>query len=112
MARKVLEAATVKKPKTKGKARKNNHKSELELLREENRTLKSIIRHLKKDISGLSKDHKRLEDLEEIVQDEIVPFEQDTKCPECLRGNISIVSMGPRSMEVCNQCYHRRVIRE
>lgn len=102
------EALITKKPATKAKSR--THKSELELLREENRNLKSEVRNLKKRLSRANKQQHHDEEVHEFLQDYLKQEEHDVNnvCPDCGRNTLTEVNLGPRILYVCNECRYRR----
>lgn len=99
-------------PKTRGKSRNKNHKPEAEQLRDELRTLKTIVKHLKKQLAQYQKDEQRLEDLQGIAQEALLEQEHNNqKCSACGKGNINLVELGPKSMLKCNVCEYWRLLK-
>lgn len=98
-------------PKTRGKSRNKNHKPDSEQLRDEIRTLKSTIRHLKKLIAQYQKNDSRLEELEMIAEESNEVAIPHDGCPNCFKGSMNIVELGPRSMLSCNMCNYWKVLK-
>lgn len=96
--------------------RKREETDEIETLQKEIRELKALNRSLVKQIKKLSKGANRIQELEEILQDE---FENKSKespketkkagyCPKCVEGELSLVSLGEKAYSFCSHCSYRK----
>lgn len=92
---------------------KSRERSEVELLRAENKRLTKQVKELQRTLGRLQKRSHRVEELEEIFQD----LEFDTvekyspktnKCPECLEGSLEDIDLGVRKMTKCTKCTYRK----
>jgi uncharacterized protein with PIN domain len=86
---------------------------------------KSIIRKQKKIINELRKEAGRgkkikdhYEDLEQELTEHLMDIEQENtfianedSCPECLKGNLEKIPLGPRKMIKCDSCNYSKVIK-
>jgi hypothetical protein len=97
-------------------AKKSKERSEVEHLRATVKSQRSLIKHLKKEIGRAQKRQHVYEDLEDKVaelhlEDEIEESQlvSDDKCPECDKGRLEIIDLGPRKMLVCDNCKYRKV---
>ena len=97
---------------TKGKSRHNNHKSELDYLRTEIRTLKSIIRNLRKELSQKKGLENRVDFLNEVLlESDIEPEITVEKCNQCHKGEKTTNKLGKWTLITCSQCNHRKVLK-
>lgn len=82
---------------------KKQPSSDIEILQEEIKNLKSINRHLERELKKQNKapeskgSKKRQDALMQEELDERIP-----KCPQCGKGNITTTNLGPRVIKGCN----------
>lgn len=86
---------------------------ELEQLRSENKELRSTIKSLERQIKKLNRELKNEFDVDDIIQ-EITEESKQThnKCTKCGKGKLNTTELGPRIIETCTQCDHRKVIKK
>lgn len=82
--------------------KRNNSEEDLEKYEQEIKELKSIIRHLQKELKKSNKSHKV-----QYIEDE--PEQKNHKtCPECFRGQLKEVVLGSVRMFIkCTDCDYR-----
>lgn len=80
--------------------------SELEYLRGENRKLKSLVRHLKKENRRLSKKEHIFDD-HQITDNEYVPNTHLDECPNCKDGVLVLTDWVHVRMKICNNCTYK-----
>lgn len=87
-------------------SRKRNNEDELvENLEQEVKELKSIVRHLQKE---LKKSNKAYKETKYIVDDEPNKAVLSKTCPECFRGHLKEVVLGSVRMFIkCSDCDYR-----
>jgi hypothetical protein len=92
---------------------KQKERSELEILRSENRRLKSIAKHLKKEASRKTKREHLHNDLVEKQAEELLKEELKERdvlkgegCPNC-GEELDITDIGPRKLYTCD-CGYRK----
>lgn len=92
---------------------KNKERSETEYLKSENRQLWKENKMLRRQVARLSKRTQDVEELEEALKEEQITQEHNyvdpTQCKECLKGKISITSLGIRTIKTCNGCTYREI---
>ena len=88
-------------------------KSEIEHVRALNRQLEKENKMLRRQVARLSKRTQDVEELEEALKEEQITQEHNyvdpTQCKECLKGKISITSLGIRTIKTCNGCTYREI---
>jgi hypothetical protein len=93
---------------------KNKDRSEIEMIRGENRKLRSQVRHLEKEVSKLSRNNKKIEDLEEIIQEDIQLAQHEVSnvrsCKKCASPKVVPLDLGVKTFLMCTNCKHREQI--
>lgn len=91
---------------------KTKERSETEHLRATVKKQRSIIKHLKKEITRYTKKAHQFE-LEEDDFDDVVEqtFNHDN-CPECQKGKLIYTDLGIRKMIRCDNCNYRKTIKK
>lgn len=95
---------------------KTRERSELEVLRADNKRLKKENTELKRRASRLEKRSQRVEDVEEFFEEMAfeeaainkTQFKDKNSCPECLEGMLVTSDLGVRTMVTCNKCKYRK----
>lgn len=92
---------------------KKAERSELEYLRGENKTLKSQVKHLKKELARAQKRQNQYADLEERTKELdledrecAVEVNDNKKCPKC-QSKLEETNIGPRVLVRCSSCEFR-----
>lgn len=96
---------------------KKKERSELEVLRAENRKQKSVIKQLKKQVAVKGKREHAYKDLEEREEELLLLEEELTKeaenpiiedqCPNCKKNGIEAIELGKRKLLICGNCNYR-----
>jgi hypothetical protein len=91
---------------------KNKNRSEVEMLRGENRSLKKALKQLKRQA-------RVLEDKEDDIQLELEgysvyqPEPKKTYCPKCAAGEFKIViDLADKSIYNCTECDFKKVVKK
>lgn len=95
---------------------KKKERSEVEWLRSENRKMKSIIKHLKKEVGRSNKRTLVNEDLSEQLAEEMLEADQvdnavvsANRCPNAkCKGTTELVDLGARKLIICDSCNYRQ----
>ncbi len=83
---------------------RNNEDNAIEELEQEIKRLKSIIRHLEKEIKKSNKKYRA----PKIVEEEEQPYDEVKSCPLCIRGQLRQVVLGElRTFMTCSDCNYR-----
>ena len=84
---------------------KKRHQDDYERLEKENKELKQENRLLNRRLKRLSRNQNEDSDDEEDEPEERkAPHDVDKKCPECGKGYVVIIQLGPRKQPGCNTC--------
>jgi hypothetical protein len=84
--------------------KKSDDEDVVHKLEKEIRELKSLNRSLQKRLKKLNKGYKAEEfDFEE-KEKEDHRKDDSNKCPDCLKGHVVIIELGPRKQQGCNTC--------
>lgn len=92
---------------------KNIYKNDTEDLQKEIKELKSINRHLERELKkyeqGKSPESKGSKKRDKIIQED---FDEIDKCTNCGKGRITKTPIGPRTIIGCsNNCGYRSVLK-
>lgn len=73
-----------------------------------------MIKSLERQIKKLNREYKTEFNQDELIKEDLKPErkQEKVKCSKCGKGNIEIVELGPRTLEICNTgCGHRKKIK-
>lgn len=97
---------------------KTKEKSELEYLRGLVKSMRSQVKHLKKELSRKQKREYLHEDLEEkeaelLLEEEIREREHaiENKCPDCGKGKLEFTDLNIRTLITCPSCGYKKIIK-
>lgn len=92
---------------------KQKEKNSSEHLKSIIRKQKSIIKKLTKDANRSNKIKQQFEEYEvaEMIEEELAvkSLKNDDRCPECFKGEVEVVNLGPRKMLICSNCNFRKI---
>lgn len=95
---------------------KSRERSEVEVLRAENKRLTKQVKELQRTLGRLQKRAYRVEEIEDIFED--LAFEEMEKvsqkigdCPKCLQGKLSTTDLGIRKFQTCESCDFRKMLK-
>lgn len=96
---------------------KPKDRSEVEFLRGEVKKLRSALKHYKKELSRANKRSRDYQELEELVQDQELEIEEQTKlvpsggCSKCQSDKVTLADLGAKVYRFCSNCGHREKIK-
>ncbi len=87
-----------------------HHKSELEELREEVKTLRKLVKHQKRELGKTRRVAKAVVLENDCDEDDYVELPDNLdKCMQCGKGQIITSNLGVRMLESCSICNYRKI---
>lgn len=95
--------------KLKKNAKETGRSDLIDKLQEENKTLKSQIRHLEREIKKSKQPKGNTKEYQDSLIEE--DYKTTNYCIKCGKGNILITSLGPKNIITCSLCDHREIVK-